>query len=387
MLLGCKATPQEVKDDMSKYRDTYSYNSNSNFKFTYIGIEDLQKDVDIALSKEYGQFRISDKVNFCQPSEISLLSFKKINNFKNYEDAFSLFFSEAELSLQKVEKSSKKQKFKNETDKYYCCVREDSFIAALKPDAFDISFSYSEPIKKIYHPKRNDDLNDKYQLKNGVCSVADATKYINDWLEANYKPLFPEYDYQVNTVIVREHCNNYLYQFLIESVYNGVPLDSYTREEKLINDEITGKMGYIDCGIQIQMLSIDTIDSFTNLTGVFEPSVVENIDKCISLESALSYCENTFTDFKDVEISDIGIKYTIIPIYNTDKEIIIDDPDAKCIGYSSRPVWEFVIDVSPDEYLYEGQVNNKGDVRKYIYIDMITGECKYDFEIRFHGVD
>ena len=83
MLLGCKATPQEVKDDMSKYRDTYSYNSNSNFKFTYIGIEDLQKDVDIALSKEYGQFRISDKVNFCQPSEISLLSFKKINNFKN----------------------------------------------------------------------------------------------------------------------------------------------------------------------------------------------------------------------------------------------------------------------------------------------------------------
>ena len=71
--------------------------------------------------------------------------------------------------------------------------------------------------------------------------------------------------------------------------------------------------------------------------------------------------------------------YTLIPVY----EPVPDEPDKQeLVRYDSRPVWEFVIDVDPTEFIKEGEVNTRGDVRKYIYIDMITGELKYDFEVR-----
>lgn len=138
-------------------------------------------------------------------------------------------------------------------------------------------------------------------------------------------------------------------------------------------------MAYVDYGIQIQMINVDTIDSFTNLIGMIEPTVIESIDECISLESALNFCEKTFTDFRDVTISDIDIMYTLNPVYETDEE-----GKFFVTGYNSRPVWEFVIDVPPEEFLADGEINTYGDMRKYIYIDMITGELKYNMDIVYH---
>ena len=269
----------------------------------------------------------------------------------------------------------------SDTEKKYCAVCNDGFIAVLKPDAFDISFSYSEPNVKIYHPDRKDDLSDEYQLKDGKCSVADAVEYINNWFETTYKPLAPYYDFQVNTVIVREHEGNYLYQFRVEALYNGVPIDSYTTEPEYIDGEFTSKMAYLEYEISIQMLSVNSIDSFTTGSGMLIPKVEEKINECISLESALNFCENTFTEFRDITISDIDIMYTLIPIYETDT-----DGNNFLSGYNSRPVWEFIIDVPSEDFLAKGEVNTYGDTRKYIYIDMVTGEVHYNFDIVKQGL-
>lgn len=381
LLFGCAAIPDEVNDDMNKYRDTESSKSDD-FDFTYIKVADLQSNAETALNKEYGQFKISDKVEFIQPSEINLMTFTPVTGFsKKSHEAMKKFYTDQELSMQNPEEDSKRFMFYNETDKFYGCVKDNGFIATLKPDAFDISFSYSEPNVKIYHPDRNDDLSDEYQLKDGKCSVSEAVDYVNNWLETEYKPLSPDFDYKVNTVIIREHNGAYLYQFLAESVYKGVPIDSYTREAEVKDGIPTGEMAYIDYGIQIQMINVNTIDSFTNLMGMVEPIVNENIEECISLESALNFCKNTFTDFKDVTLSDIDVMYTLNPVYEYNDEGL-----AYITSYASRPVWEIIIDVSPEEFLANGEINTYGDMRKYIYIDMITGELKYNLDIVMQGL-
>lgn len=336
-------------------------------------------EVEEALSKDYGQFTISDKINFVQPSEINIMSFACVDDFNKYEESLSLFYTESEFATQDIWLENEIY-FYNETDKLYSCIDKRGFIAVLKPDAFDISFSHCKPIVKFYHPDRKDDLSDEYQLKDEKCSVSDAVEYINNWFETDYKPLAPYYDYQVNTVIVREHEGNYLYEFSIEALYNGVPLDSYTMEPEYVDGIIT-KMAYLKYGVSIQMLSVNSIDSFTTGSGMLIPKVEEKINECISLESALAYCANTFTDFRDVTISDIDIMYTLNPVYDES-----DPENIFVVGYNSRPVWELIIDVPPEDFLANGEANTYGDTRKYIYIDMVTGELKYNFDIVKQGI-
>ena len=154
-------------------------------------------------------------------------------------------------------------------------------------------------------------------------------------------------------------------------------------------------MLYTRSNIKIQMVNINEIDSFTNGTGIINPIEAESIDECISLESALLLCENTFTDFKDIPISDIKIKYTLTPVYdyigekheeeNGTINIITQSTYASGTMLKSRPVWEFVIDVDPSEFLKDDEINTYGDVRKYIYVDMLSGELFYQLDIVLQG--
>lgn len=382
LLVGCASVPDEVKNDMSGYYNSESNKSDSS-DFKYIKTEDLSAEVKEVLSEDYGQFIISDKINFVQPSEINIMSFQRISDFSDkVDDAKALFFTKSEIPEKcKDEAFDALYYYWSDTEKKYCAVCNDGMIAMLKPDAFDIGYSESEPLVKIYHPDRKDDLSDEYQLKDGKCSVSDAVEYINNWFETNYKPLAPYYNYQVNTVIVREHEGNYLYQFLIEALYNGVPLDSYTMEAEYSDEGLPIGMAYMPYGVAIQMVNVNSIDSFTTSSGMPIPEEKEKINECISLESALQFCANTFTEFRDITISDIDIMYTLNPVYETD-----DEGNEFVSGYNSRPVWEFIIDVPPEDFLANGEANTYGDTRKYIYIDMVTGEYRYNFDIVKQGL-
>ena len=147
-----------------------------------------------------------------------------------------------------------------------------------------------------------------------------------------------------------------------------------------LNEDLT-EMTNIDYGIQLQMININSIDSFTNLWGMIKPCEVESISEVISLESVLKLCERTFTNFKEIEISDVRIMYTINPVYDNDEL-----GNHFVASYRSRPVWELIIDVSPEEFLTKGETNTYGDMRKYIYVDMVTGEIKYNLDIVKQGI-
>lgn len=377
LLVGCASVPDEVLSDMSNYYKSES-NKSDDFNFTYVNVSELSKESEEALNKNYGQFMISDKINFVQPDEINVMKFSLANNLNEDSEKISSYFFDKPIINSQFDSSEQGTSlYLNENDKAYFITRDDGFIAMLNPETFDIGFSaYDKQTVKIYHPDRNDDLSDVYQLKDGKCSVSDAVDYINNWIEANYKPLAPYYDYQVNTVIVKENEGNYFYQFKIEALYNGVPLDSHTMEAERINGQLTLKMAYLLKDVSIQMINVNSIDSFTTGSGTLIPKAEKKISECISLESALKLCKRTFTEFEEITISDIDVIYTLMPVYETDAE-----GNDFISEYSSRPVWEVVIDVPPEEFLAKGEVNTYGDIRKYIYIDMVTGEIKYNFDI------
>lgn len=382
MLFGCAETPDEVKEEIDKYNNTIN-NSNCDFEFEYIPVSELSDNFELSLKHKYSQFSISNSISFDQPNEINIMSFKKREEFNEFQKIMKLFFTSHEISNQVINESEEYTSFYNEIDKIYGCVGKDGFISILKPNAFDISFSYNEPNIKAYHINQSENLNDEYQFVNGTYSISEAVSYVNNWLENEYSVYSSDFKYNVKSIIVREHKGNYLFEILANASYKGVPIDSYTREAEFINGQPTGEMTYVDYGIQIQMIEKNSIDSFTNLIGIIEPLETQKVDKVISLESALKYCENTFTDFKDMIISDINVMYTLNPIYyNYDNN---DISEKRIKSYNSRPVWELVIDVPSEEYIADGEINTYGDIRKYIYIDMLDGECKYNFDIIKQG--
>lgn len=381
---GCAEVPDEVMQDMSSYIDEEK-DSTEQSELEYITISELAENAEIALSKDYTQFELSDKIRFSSPEELYLMSFKGAEDFSgNFDKVMELYFDDSVISSQTLsisdDEDDKTIHFMSDENKVYGCVGDDGFIAMLNPDAYDISFSYQAPNVAIYHTERNDDFNDEYQLKDKKCSLAEAVEFVDNWFENNYRQFSPEYDYKAETVIVREHEGNYLYQILVHAVYKGVPIDSFTREVESVGDT-SMRMTYSDHCIQIQMIKSDEIASFTNGTGIYIPTEEVVIAECLSLESALRLCEDTFSDFKDMTISDIGVMYTLNPVYEPNPNAENDPLNKEIItGYTSRPVWEFVIDVPPSEFIKKGEVNTYGDLRKYIYVDMITGELKYDFD-------
>ena len=381
---GCAEVPDEVMQDMSSYIDEEK-DSTEQSELEYITISELAENAEIALSKDYTQFELSDKIRFSSPEELYLMSFKGAEDFSgNFDKVMELYFDDSVISSQTLSISDDEDDrtihFMSDEDKVYGCVGDDGFIAMLNPDAYDISFSYQAPNVAIYHTERNDDFNDEYQLKDKKCSLAEAVEFVDNWFENNYRQFSPEYDYKAETVIVREHEGNYLYQILVHAVYKGVPIDSFTREVESVGDT-SMRMTYSDHCIQIQMIKSDEIASFTNGTGIYIPTEEVVIAECLSLESALRLCEDTFADFKDMTISDIGVMYTLNPVYEPNPNAENDPLNKEIItGYTSRPVWEFVIDVPPSEFIKKGEVNTYGDLRKYIYVDMITGVLKYDFD-------
>ncbi len=381
---GCAEVPDEVMQDMSSYIDEEK-DSTEQSELEYITISELAENAEIALGKDYTQFELSDKIRFSAPEELYLMSFKGAEDFSgNFDDVMKLFFDDSVISSQSMsireDEYWEAVSFMSDEDKVYGSVGDDGFIAMLNPDAYDISFSYQAPNVAIYHTERNDDFNDEYQLKDKKCSVAEAVEFVDNWFENNYRQFSPEYDYKAETVIVREHEGNYLYQILVHAIYKGVPIDSFTREVERVGDT-SMRMTYSDYGIQIQMIKSDEIASFTTGTGTYIPTEEVVIAECLSLESTLRLCEDTFADFKDMTISDIGVMYTLNPVYEPNPNAENDPLNKEIItGYTSRPVWEFVIDMEPSEFLKKDEINTYGDMRKYIYVDMITGELKYNFE-------
>lgn len=379
MCSGCADMPENVTNDRSQYHGQADISMNQD-DYKYIDVSDIAEDFESALEGEYGQFEVSKEIIVPDYENIYTMEFKYVNNFReNADEIFKIFFDDEVLKQQNIiddpyVPGMETREFYNEQDKVYCCVGNNGFTAMLLPSAFDNSFSRSSTVIKTYHIDRNEISEDAYALLNGKCTVKEAVNFVNDWLNTKWKPFESWYDFSVKTVMVREWNDKCYFDFIIEKYYNRIPLEEI--DDSVISEDDNGDYceKYTQNYIWISMMNRGEISFFTNGNGIIKPIQSSPVNSILSLESALKLCQSTFSDFKTMTVSDINIKYNLMPQYDFSIERFGTRSIVKIL---SRPVWEIIIDVPPSEYNASGKFDRYGDVRKYICVDTQNGEIYY----------
>lgn len=380
VLTGCAKTPDSVRTDS----DHEQKEKNETSSIQFISADELGDDVDNALDKSYSQFVLGDGINVELPEKYCECSFTQIENYEEkYNDIFPRFFDEDTLSQVSVSQSESADgmisyDFTDGIQKVYGCVGNNGFVAFVKPSAYDNIFNGGDRVK-IYHVDRNDDLSDSYELDSAAVTVEQAAEYAQKWMDEYYADLEPDLDIEVKTVIARQNAQGiFSYDIFASKKYNGVLLDDLVQKADTSADN-AAKMKYVTQTVYMQMFKKDEIGSLTNGNGMLVPKEERELDKIVSLTSAMGYIENTFTDFNDkLEIGDINLKYTLTPLNDYENGQSCYDAG---IAFESRLVWEFVIDV-PEEDMPKGdEYQTAGNVRKYIYVDAENGDLDYEFDI------
>ncbi len=361
----------------------------------YMCVDDLYINSE-SINDQYGQFILDDTIQINKLEKIIIPQFKQTEDFlKYYLDVFKIFFSENEIEKQDIKESVggdglKTISFYNASEMKYCCVGENGFISALTPEAFEISFGNNVENIKIINVDRGESTDEIYKLSDGEYSISDAVSYVDEWLNNVYKPFEPEYVFKVKYVIIRKYNNDdFYYEITAEKYYNDIPLDSLIQTNSFNEETQIPSMQFVTKPIKIQMFRKNEISSFTNGTGSVVPIQPLEVNKIITPHSALEYCRLTFADYNEMNINDVGLKYTLTPVYTED---IIDIPYENQLikrqssyepgmSFSSRLVWEIIIDANPNEFLKKGEINKYGHIRKYIYVDAISGELFFDFKM------
>ena len=395
MLVGCNEVPEDVRSRTEEREEAKSAAraeaSDSSGELGYISLSDLRNDIDKALSVKYSNFILADGLKVDLPAEYSICDFKQADDFEKKADILAgRFFTEDELEGETISLLNEPatdgendpnmiyaRGFRDNDKKLHCFVWDSGFSLLMKPYFFD-DLGTDSTFFKLYHVDRGDDLSDKYKLADGEMTVKEASDLAQEWVDKNYSDIEPDYLFRVKTVIVRMN-DDEEYHFLIRvsKIYKGIALDELCETVDCSESDPNGGYYYrIENSlnyIEIKIGKQGEIGYFSNATGTLVPKEKGQLDKIISLSSALGYLQKTFADFNDpMKVGDIELKYMLSPEYDYKAYKFYNTAGTKMKG---RIVWEFVIDVPQDV----GSEYN--DVRKYICIDVQTGEMIYEFDV------
>ncbi|MCL2054309.1 MAG: hypothetical protein FWG90_07765 [Oscillospiraceae bacterium] len=398
LLSSCKAVPSEVENEIIRHNK--ERDNDFEVSLEYIRAEDVSDSIRAALGETYKQFDFSgvSVENKIFNNIYSIVFMQEIGFEKNFQGIAELFFSEEllknyELETVDIDDNRVDYRIYDETEKIYVCVSNNGFSIITDSFAFDSIFNVNEKVA-VYHIDRDLYSDAKYQLKDAEFSIKQAVDYVEEWLASEWVTYEPFYEFKVKTIIVRKTQNNeYYFDIMVEKYLDGIPL------EEIINvvserEETIGLPYFVytsNC-IEIKMMNSNEINYFRNNFGIIKPLEKEPLEECISPKSAIEMCSNTFSDYKTFTVSDFGIKYLLMPVYdfsNIEMTSQNDDfisykaqsMDAAGIIINSKPVWEIIIDVPPEDYLMNDEKDIYGNVRKFIYIDMITGELIFNLDI------
>lgn len=361
-MTGCQQTPESVKNKTDNYIRSEDVDKTET---SYVSVEHLLDGKEKALSKEYQNIKLLDSIQIEQPEEVSVLSMKLCEDFateKKTRDICGVFFGKDKYEDQIKNYQGEEWAtgnvlgFNINTEKDRATLQEDGFCCLCREG----QSVFIENLSSIYHVDWNE--------KNGDCvlngkdvSIDGAVDYVNDWCNQNWKILEPEYTYQVKNVY---QCKDKVGDFLFFEVckyYKGIPFEdiNFTAE----NEEL-----YFNSILEVTMRKEGELSGIRNNNFCYVIESEQNCnDKLIGLGQALQIVEQEMAGSHRNEIIDIDIKYEVRWVGDKEKE------SASTLGtkYEARPVWSLIID-APEYQSANGQW-----ARKFINVDMVTGEVMY----------
>lgn len=387
MLTACAEVPDNVASKNEERQSSSSVREHP-AEPESIPFSELRADVDKALAETYSNYDLAGGITVDLPEKLIKCDFVQADNYTDRAGELMDRLFDSSLTEGLTPEKTTEQLyteaymntsagFRNEERQLHYCLWDNGFLCFMKPLLFNDMIEDGETLK-IYHADRGDDLSDSYQLGDRQVQVSEAVAAANDWLDKNYADLEPDYQISIKTVIARQNAaGEKILELYAHKMYKGIELD------ELANRIEDGKMKYISKSVMMIMKNGTDIDYLTNGDGIITPVEQGELDKVISLSSAMGTIEKVFTDFYDrMTVNDINLKYTLTPDYDPDPEngAPYSAPGTKVKG---RLVWEFVIDVAPDVIADNSGFSSShvGDVRRYIYIDAEDGSIDFEFDL------
>ena len=368
MLTACAKTPENVKSQK------HYENSEVNVTTEMIAPKDLQSSSENALNKQQKQFRI-DGVKLDLPSKLSLLELTQISGFEvNCEKVFDdmlgkdIWHSEKIVKQQASEQNSMTAySFRNEGKKLYGCVGDNGFITFIKPECFDDPYTVQAEAVKVYDVSKGELSGDRYRLADGEYSISEAVSFAEKWLKENYSGYEPWYELRVKKVTVKKSGANFCFAVSVQKLFEGVPLDDIMIMHGGDDPKVKNSVSKLDLTIHKRA----DISSFTNGVGIVKPSVRQEVNELLSLQSVMDICKNKFSAYNEIRVKSIGLKYTVEPVYSENDKYKKAYYDAGR-KFTSHILWELVAEM--------GEQDKSDNKIRYIYADAQTGEIEFDFD-------
>ncbi|MBD5478033.1 MAG: hypothetical protein HDR14_01890 [Lachnospiraceae bacterium] len=340
-----------------------------------------------ALQDTYENFRLPDAVTISPTAIYKQVEIVQESGFtENAEEILRMFLGD-ELSEQ-LEFSDYSEMRNQATlvidsdeEKVYCAVKDCGFVSVIKPSGYEIGFGGNLEIVDIVHVDRGEPLSQSYALMDGEESIGEAVAYIEEWMNQNWAIWEPDFTYRVKTVEVRRYGDNYIYDFDVEKLFKGIPLDDSFGGTGMAVVHGYLEVKYIGSTISIRMCNRNSIDVFTNGTGILRvQSTKEEEDGWLSLSDCTHMLEQLFSEYVIYEISDIEMQYVLCPDYDSVRELGSYSYNSPGLRVLAKPVWCFVMDVPEEKLLNEDGSFTAGYQKHYIDVDMRTGEVWLELE-------
>lgn len=371
---GCRQVPDDIKEKAKKYQSAEAVEENDIKYVSLSHILDHQKEV---LGKGYQNLEFRETVHLEQPNSISVLSMTIANPFgskEKFADVCSAFYG-TDKYRQEITRMENLPEYPNGAGVYAFHYNEDETVDSghMSDDGFFALHKKGTKIYEfntashVYHVDWNENMEDAYDLDGEKVSIREAVDYVNEWCNTNWTILEPEYSYQVKTVYVCPTDHTNYYSFDVCKFYQGMPFDDiFFNMDDVFNYQ---NMLYV-------VMEHKGEFSFFRNDGhgydIVNKEACE--DKLIGLEQAVLLVQEKMSGGQKFEITDIDLKYVIYSDMSEEealeKKLSFYDPGLPVIV---RPVWSFIMEYPMTEEDYV----DFGLPRKFINVDMITGEILY----------
>ena len=353
-----------------------------------VGREALFSGYDTALQDIYENFRLPQAVTI-SPAEIyKQVEIVRESDFtKNAEEILRWFLGdklpENLVFFADNEMGQATKIIDDEESKIYGAVMDCGFVSVIKPSGYEIGFRGNFEVVDIVHVDRGEPLSQSYALMDGEESIQEAVTYIEEWMNQSWVIWEPNFTYSVKTVEVRRYGDNYIYDLYVEKLFDGIPLDNDFGNTGLESDTYGNlRLKYVGSNIYIRMCNRNSIDVFSNLTGILKVQSAETEEEgWLSLSDCAHMLEQLFSEYVVYDISDIEMQYVLCPDYTSVNEEVKQytylHPGLRILA---KPVWCFVMDVPEEKLLNEDGSFTVGYQKHYIDVDMRTGEVWLELE-------
>lgn len=349
--------------------------------------EALFSGYDAVLQEAYENFRLPQTVTI-SPAEIyKHVEIVQESGFTENAEKILQMFLGAELSetLEFSDYSEMREQatlvIDSDEEKVYCAVKDCGFVSVIKPSGYEIGFNGNFEVVDIVHVDREEPLSQSYVLMDGEESIEEAVTYIEEWLNQNWVAWEPDFTYSVKTVEVRRYGDSHIYDFYVEKLFDGIPLDDSFGETGMavVHGYLEDK--YIGSTLYIRMFHRNTIDVFSNGTGILRVQSTEDAeDGWLSLPDCTRMLEQLFSEYAVYDISDIEMQYVLCPDYDSVRGLGSYSFSSPGLRVLAKPVWCFVMDVPEEKLLNEDGSFTAGYQKHYIDVDMRTGEVWLELE-------